>query len=58
MTAAECLSRFKAAVRDGRGGQYAAAQQIVEAVRKRAGDRAADTAKKELWAYIRSEKRA
>jgi hypothetical protein len=54
----ECLSRFLAAVRDGRSGNYGAAQQIVENVRKRSGDKAAETAKKELWAYMRSGKNA
>jgi hypothetical protein len=58
LTAAECLRSFKAAVRDGRRGQYGAASEIVERVRKKAGDAAAERAKKELWAYIKSEKAA
>ncbi len=46
------------AVRDGRRGEYAAAQEIVENVRKRAGDGAAEIAKRELWAYMNSGKKA
>lgn len=55
---AHCRDRFMAAVRDGRRGDYAAAQQIVEGVRKRSGDGAAETAKREIWNYIRSPKSA
>jgi hypothetical protein len=58
MTQAECLSRFMAAVRDGRGGSFERAKQIVESVRSKAGDAAAERAKKEIWDYIKSEKRA
>ncbi|HDR9153829.1 TPA: hypothetical protein QDB05_000248 [Burkholderia vietnamiensis] len=58
MTAADCLARFKAAVREGRRGQYGAASEIVERVRQKAGDEAAKRAKKELWAYIKSGKAA
>ncbi|WP_446903044.1 hypothetical protein [Burkholderia sp. YIM B11467] len=58
LTAAECLARFKAAVRDGRRGQYGAATEIVERVRQKAGDEAAECAKRELWNYIRSNSRA
>jgi hypothetical protein len=58
MTQAECLARFMAAVRDGRSGSFERAKQIVESVRSKAGDEAAERAKKELWAYIKSEKRA
>ncbi|KVN92575.1 hypothetical protein [Burkholderia ubonensis] len=58
LTAAECLRSFKAAVRDGRRGQYGAAIEIVERVRKAAGDESAERAKKELWAYIKSGKAA
>jgi hypothetical protein len=45
-----------AAVRDGRRGDFNRAKAIVESVRGKAGDSAAETAKRELWAYIRSEK--
>ncbi|KVD71832.1 hypothetical protein WI89_01005 [Burkholderia ubonensis] len=58
LTAAECLRSFKAAVRDGRRGQYSAASEIVERVRQKAGDEAAERAKKELWAFIKSDKKA
>jgi hypothetical protein len=46
-----------AAARDGRRGDYNAAKAIVESVRQRSGNEAAETAKRELWAYIRSEKK-
>jgi hypothetical protein len=58
MTAAECLASFMEAVRDGRRGQYGKASAIVERVRSKAGDAAAETAKAELWRYIKSDKRA
>jgi hypothetical protein len=58
MTAAECLASFMAAVRDGRRGEYGAAKAIIERVRQKAGDQAAETAKKEIWNFIRSDKRA
>jgi hypothetical protein len=57
MTAAECLASFMQAVRDGRRGEYGLAKAIVERVRGKAGDTAAEIAKKELWAFIRSEKK-
>jgi hypothetical protein len=46
------------AVRDGRRGDYGAAKAIVERVRKEAGDQVAETAKTEIWKYIKSDKRA
>jgi hypothetical protein len=52
----ECLSRFVQAVRDGRRGDYNRAKAIVESVRSKSGDEAAEVAKRELWAFIRSEK--
>jgi hypothetical protein len=58
MTAAECLADFMQAVRDGRRVEYGAARAIVERVRSKAGDECAETAKNELWRYIRSDKRA
>lgn len=58
MTADECLARFRAAVRDGRRGSYALAQQLVEGVRTWHGEQAAQIAKKELWAYMTSGKAA
>lgn len=57
MTAAEALASFMAAVRDGRRGEFGAAKAIVERVRQKAGDHAAETAKKEIWAFIRSDKK-
>jgi hypothetical protein len=58
MNADECLARFMAAVRDGRSGSFERAKQIVESVRSKAGDEAAERAKKEIWNYVRSDKRA
>lgn len=58
MTSEDCLARFRAAVRDGRRGSYALAQQLVEGVRTRHGEQAAQIAKKELWAYMTSGKKA
>jgi hypothetical protein len=58
LTREEALSRFMAAVRDGRSGQFDRAKEIVERVRQTAGDEAAETAKRELWAYMRSTKTA
>jgi hypothetical protein len=46
------------AVRDGRRGQYVRAGEIVERVRQKAGDQAAETAKTEIWKYIKSDKKA
>jgi hypothetical protein len=57
LTQEQCLASFMEAVRDGRRGQYVRAGEIVERVRQKAGDQAAETAKKELWAFIRSEKK-
>jgi hypothetical protein len=53
----ECLRDFMQAVRDGRRGEYGLAKAIVERVRGKAGDECAETAKRELWAFIRSEKK-
>jgi hypothetical protein len=57
-TQQDCLRDFMQAVRDGRRGEYNAAKAIVERVRGKAGDECAETAKAELWAYMRSEKKA
>jgi hypothetical protein len=46
-----------AAVRDGRRGVFEPAKAIVERVRQKAGDECAERAKKELWAFIRSDKK-
>lgn len=58
MTRDECLRRFMAAVRDGRRGDYSSAKAIVESVRQRGGNEAAERAKTELWKYVRSDKKA
>lgn len=58
LTQADCLARFLAAVRDGRSNDFRAAKAIVESVRSKAGDAAAERAKSELWRYIKSDKRA
>jgi hypothetical protein len=57
LTQAECLASFMQAVRDGRRGEYSRASEIVERVRQKAGDQAAETAKKEIWNFIRSDKK-
>jgi hypothetical protein len=46
------------AVRDGRRGDYGSAKAIVERVRQRGGNEAAERAKTELWKYVRSDKKA
>jgi hypothetical protein len=58
LTREECLARFMQAVRDGRRGDFTRAKAIVESVRCKAGDSAAERAKKEIWAFIRSDKKA
>jgi hypothetical protein len=58
LTREEALSRFMSAVRAGRRGQYDEAKAIVESVKSKAGKAAAERAKKELWAYVRSDKKA
>jgi hypothetical protein len=58
LTQADCLARFLAAVRDGRSGYFDKAKAIVESVRSKAGDAAAERAKREIWNYVRSEKKA
>lgn len=50
------LERFKAAVRDGRQGDYRKAKEIVESVRARWGDSTAEICKRELWMYMKSDK--
>jgi hypothetical protein len=54
----ECLRDFMQAVRDGRRGEYGLAKAIVERVRGKAGDECAETAKAEIWKYIKSDKKA
>jgi hypothetical protein len=54
----ECLRDFMQAVRDGRRGEYSAAKAIVERVRGKAGNAAAERAKAEIWKYIKSDKKA
>lgn len=58
VTREECLARFLSAVRAGRRGDYNEAKAIVESVRSKAGKTVAERAKKELWAYIKSDKKA
>ena len=58
LTREEALSRFMAAVRDGRRGDYGAAKSLVESVKQRSGKQAAERAKAEIWKYIRSDKKA
>ena len=54
----ECLERFMKAVREGRKRNYGPAKSLVESVRKRFGDSAAAICRRELWAYIASDKKA
>ena len=58
LTREEALSRFMSAVRAGRSGNYEEAKAIVDRVREKSGDEAAERAKKEVWAFIKSGKRA
>lgn len=44
--------RFMRAVREGRQGNYALARDIVEGVRERFGDAAAEAQRRELWRMI------
>lgn len=57
-TARECHERFMRAVREGRDGIYEGAREIVESVRRKSGNEAAERAKRELWNYIKSDKKA
>ena len=57
LTAAECLRSFMAAVNDGRRGDFGKAKELVERVRGKHGDAAAERAKNEIWKYVRSEKK-
>jgi hypothetical protein len=54
----DCLSRFLAAVREARAGQNRAARELIESVRQRHGDRAAEIQRRELRNYVDSDKRA
>ncbi|MFP4895606.1 hypothetical protein [Paraburkholderia sp. EG304] len=58
MTPEECRERFMAAVRAAREGRGNKAWDLVESVRKRYGDEAAEIQERELRRYIDSEKRA
>lgn len=58
MTADECRERFMAAVREARAGRNRAARELIEAVRQRYGDTAAEIQRRELRNYVNSDKRA
>jgi hypothetical protein len=58
LTRDEALRDFMQAVRDGRRGEYGVAKAIVERVRGKAGDECAERAKKELWSFIKSDRKA
>lgn len=58
MTREECLERFRSAVREARAGRNRAARELIEAVRQRHGDRAAEIQRRELRNYVDSEKKA
>jgi hypothetical protein len=53
----EAWQRFRDAAKDGRQGYYAKAGALVEKVRQEHGEKAAQIARKELNAYIRSDKK-
>ncbi|WP_186078820.1 hypothetical protein [Burkholderia gladioli] len=53
-----CHLRFLQAVRDARRGDHRAALALVERVRQRFGDEAADIQSSELQAYVVSDKPA
>jgi hypothetical protein len=54
---AECWQRFRDAAKDGRQGYYWKAGALVEKVRVEHGEQAAQIARRELNAYIRSDKK-
>ncbi|MBW0450865.1 hypothetical protein [Paraburkholderia phenoliruptrix] len=58
MTADECRERFMTAVREARAGRNVAARELIEAVRQRHGDEAAERQRRELRNYVDSDKRA
>jgi hypothetical protein len=47
-----------AAVREARAGRNRAARELIEAVRQRHGDKAAEIQRRELRNYVDSEKKA
>ncbi|MEX3614699.1 MAG: hypothetical protein VB141_13315 [Burkholderia gladioli] len=53
-----CRDRFMLAVRDARGGDFRKIHALVERVRVRFGDTAADIQLRELQAYTRSDRPA
>jgi hypothetical protein len=55
---AESRERFLAAVRDARKGHYAPGNRLIESVRQRFGDKAAEIQRKELRNYVDSGKKA
>lgn len=57
-SAADCLARFLAAVRDARDGRYAAGNRLIESVRQRFGEKASEIQRKELRNYVDSGKKA
>ncbi len=58
MTAHECLTRFREAVRAARSGSYAPGNRLIAAVREKHGDAAAERQRRELRNYVDSEKPA
>lgn len=55
---ADTWAHFAEAVRAARDGHYGLAQQLVESVRVRFGDEAAEIQRRELWSYIGSREAA
>ncbi|MGI4812127.1 MAG: hypothetical protein ACRYG5_09850 [Janthinobacterium lividum] len=52
----DCLTRFKAAVAAARNGKLAPGSRLIESVRDRFGEPAAQIAKRELSNYVKSDK--
>lgn len=58
MTPAECIARFREAVRAARNGSYGPGNRLIAAVREKHGDEAAEIQRRELRNYVDSEKPA
>lgn len=52
----DSLKRFMEAAADARNGDYGRAKSLIEKIRREHGDKAANTARAELWAYAQSTK--
>ncbi|MPW16935.1 hypothetical protein GCT13_08320 [Paraburkholderia sp. CNPSo 3157] len=54
----ECWERFKAAVLGAREGHYGIGNALIEAIRQKHGDEAAEIQRRELRRYVDSDKPA